>query len=254
MKKTLLWGGGILLALVAAVVICVGLFLDKAIKKAVETVGPQLTKVTITLDDVSLSMLSGSGRIRGLVVGNPEGYKAPHAISVGTASLALKPSSLLSDKIVVRSISVQAPEITFEGGVGGNNLKQIQANVDAATGGRGKSAPTPTPAPEKTGPSKKLQVDDFVITGGKIHIILTGMTGNAVTVPLPDIHLSQLGTGPEGITTGELTRRVIDALLAKSAEAVGPAMTDLGKRALDSAKEAGVEKATKGVENLFKKK
>jgi uncharacterized protein involved in outer membrane biogenesis len=254
MKKILLWGGVLLLVLVAAAAICVGLFLDKAIKKSVETVGPQLTKVSITLDDVSLSILSGSGRIRGLVVGNPEGYKAPQAISVGTASLAVKPSSLFSDKIVVRSINVQAPEITFEGGVGGNNLKQIQANVDAATRGRGKSAPAPTPAPEKTGPSKKLQVDDFVITGGKIHILLTGMTGNAITVPLPDIHLSQLGTGPEGITPGELTRKVLDALLAKSVEAVGPAMTDLSKRALDSAKEAGVEKATKSVENLFKKK
>lgn len=252
MKKILLWGGVILLVLVVAVVIFIGLFLDKAVKKGIETVGPELTKVSLTLADVKLSLLSGSGEIRGLVIGNPPGYKTPQAISVGSASLAVKPSSLLSDKIVVRSINVQAPEITFEGGLGGNNLQQIQANVDAATGG-GKSSPGTQPAPDKPAASKKLQVDDFVITGGKVHVSLSGLGGNAVTVPLPDIHLSQLGTGPDGITAAELTREVFNALLAKTAEAAGPALNQLGKGAMDTGK-AGVQDATKRVTDLLKKK
>src|SRR5512137_1595591 len=107
MKKIIV---GTLISLVVVLVLAilaVGLFLDKAIKSAVETFGPKLTKVDITLQSVNLSLLSGSGAIKGLVVGNPQGFKTPSAITVGTASLTLKPSSLLSEKIVIKSINVQ---------------------------------------------------------------------------------------------------------------------------------------------------
>ena len=65
MKKLLI---GLLIALVVVVVIAVvaiGLFLDGAIKKGVETIGPQVTKVDVKLEGVSLSLLSGSGKIKG---------------------------------------------------------------------------------------------------------------------------------------------------------------------------------------------
>ena len=82
----------LLIALVVVVILAVlgvGLFLDKAIKAGVETIGPKVTKVDIKLDSVSLSLLSGGGTIKGLVVGNPTGFKTPSAINVGEASLAL---------------------------------------------------------------------------------------------------------------------------------------------------------------------
>jgi uncharacterized protein involved in outer membrane biogenesis len=237
MKKILIWGGVAVVALLVVATILLALFLDAGIKKGIETFGPQLTKVSVQLDAVKLSVLSGRGHLKGLVVGNPEGYKTPFAIRVGDASLALQPGSLFSDKIVIRSVNVQAPEIAFEGGLGGNNLKQIQANVDAAVGG-GQSAPATTSPPPPAGPGKKLQVDDFVISGGKVHVTLTGVAGKTTTVPLPDIHLSQLGTGPEGITAADLTRKVLDAVLAKAVEAAGPALTDLGKSAAENAKKS----------------
>ena len=83
MKKLII---RLLIALVVVVilaVLAVGLFLDGAIKRGVETFGPKLTKVDIKLQSVSLSLLSGAGTIKGLVVGNPEGFKTPSAISVG---------------------------------------------------------------------------------------------------------------------------------------------------------------------------
>jgi hypothetical protein len=69
----------------------VGLSLNGAIKKGVETFGPQIAKVPVKLDGVSLSLFSGSGAIKGLVVGNPEGYKTDHAMSVGMASVSVAP-------------------------------------------------------------------------------------------------------------------------------------------------------------------
>lgn len=258
MKK---WLIRIVLAVVILLVIgvvAVGLFLDSGIKKGVETFGPQLTKVSIKLDSVSISMLSGSGKIKGLEVGNPEGYSAPTAIKLDSASLALEPKSVLSDKIVIKSIVVQAPEITIVGTPTKNNLTKILENVEAATGGKDTNAPATSSGSSK--PAKKLEVDEFVLTGLKVNYSPPGFSGQVFPLKVPDIRLTNLGTGPEGITPADLTKRVISELLGQ----IGPVATQeigkFGKQVLDTgtgavnkaAGEAG--KTLKGVTDIFKKK
>lgn len=87
-----------LVVVVILAVVGVGMFLGNVIKAGVETIGPRVTKVDVKLDSVSLSLLSGGCTIRGLVLGNPAGFKAPSSINVGEATLALVPKSLRSDK------------------------------------------------------------------------------------------------------------------------------------------------------------
>src|SRR5881409_3710652 len=125
MKKIIVRLLILLLVLLVLAAVAVYLFLDSAVKRAVETMGPNLTKVPVKLDYVNVSLLTGSGKIRGLVVGNPEGYKSPSAIRVGAGSLALKPASLLSDKVVIEAINLQGPEVTFETDLTQNNLSKI---------------------------------------------------------------------------------------------------------------------------------
>ena len=249
----------LLIALVVVVilaVLAVGLFLDNAIKAAVETIGPKVTKVDIKLRSVSLSLLSGGGTIKCLVVGNPAGFKTPFAINVGEASLALTPKSLLSDKIIVKSIRVQGPEITYETNLKNSNLSTIVANMQGATGSGQKE-----PAQPKEGkPAKKLEVDEFTISGGKIHVSVTALGGGTATVPLPDIHLTDLGTGPDGITPEDLTIKVLGAIEQGAAKAAAGAVADIAKGAVYVAKDIGnagtnaVQSVTKGIGNLFKKK
>ncbi len=264
MKKIIIRTLIVLIVVAILAAVAVGLFLDKAIKTGVETFGPKLTKVNIKLASVSVSLLSGSGSIKGLVVGNPEGYKTPSAINVGVASLALKPGSLLSDKVVIMSINVQAPEITFETDLRHNNLSKILANVQEATGGGGTnppSKPQEPSQPKEAKPSKKLQVDDFLISGGKIRVSVTALGGKTATVPLPEIHLQNLGAGPEGITPAELAEQVIKAIENGAAKASEGAIVDLGKGALYIGKEAAntvsnnaVQSVTETIGGLFKKK
>src|ERR1700722_106439 len=108
--KKIFWGILIGAAvLIVIVTIVAAFFLDGIVKKGVETVGPKITKVSINLDAIHIGLLTGSAKINGLVVGNPDGYKAPQAISVGLAEVGVNPFSVLSDKIVVRSIHVESP-------------------------------------------------------------------------------------------------------------------------------------------------
>jgi len=56
MKKLFVRVSIALIVLVILAVIAVALFLDSAVKKGVETVGPMLTKVEVKLDSVNLSL------------------------------------------------------------------------------------------------------------------------------------------------------------------------------------------------------
>src|SRR5438046_1333836 len=111
---------GIVLVLGIIAVVVVALNLDRIVKRSVEPYGPQITKVNVKRDACHVGLLTGSASIKELVVGNPPGYKSPQAISVGEASVAVKPSSILSPKIVVRSVKVESPQVTFEGGLNQN--------------------------------------------------------------------------------------------------------------------------------------
>jgi uncharacterized protein involved in outer membrane biogenesis len=247
MKKTF-WIVVLSVLVLLIVAVCIlALNLDGIVKKSVETYGPQITKVSITLDEVHIGLTTGSAHVKNLVVGNPEGYKSPEAIRVGTIAVGVNPFSILSDKIIIRSIKLDAPEITFEGGLGGNNLSKILDNVNGTAKNGG---PVVTNSVGQAKPSKKFEVDDFIITGAKVHVTLTELGGKELTLPLPEIHLTDLGKDTDGVTATDLTKRVLDALTAATVKAVSNAASDLGKDAAG----IGVDKIKKGLGGFFNKK
>lgn len=246
MKKLIKFGLIGILVLVVIGFIVAATMLNGIVKTGVETVGPKITGVSITLDQVHIGLLTGSASVKGLVVGNPEGYKAPDAISVGLAEVGVNPFSLLTDKIIVRSVRVVAPEVTFEGNplTGNNNLRKILDNVTAATKSAGVPGTNQT-AQATAKPGKKLEVDDFLISDAKVHF-------NGLTLPLPPVHLTDLGKGPDGITAADLTKRVLSELTTATIKAVGNSAASLGKNAEKGVSE-GADKIKKGIGNLFGK-
>jgi uncharacterized protein involved in outer membrane biogenesis len=151
---------------------------------------------------------------------------------------------LLADKIVIKHIRVEAPEITIEGSPKNNNLTKILENVEAATGGGS------TNEAAASGSAKKLQVDEFLLTGAKVNYIVAGQT---IPISVPDIKMTGLGTGPEGITAGDLTSRVLSQLTGDLVPLLAGQAGEIGKQAVGTATGAA-DKATKGITDLFKKK
>jgi len=246
MKKIIKIAALALVGLLIAFVLAVTLFLDHIIKKGVETVGPKVTQVSVKLDSVSLSVLSGAGSIKGLEVGNPEGYQSPTSIKLGSASLAIVPGSLTRDKIVIKYIRVEAPEITIEGTPKNNNLTKILENVQ----GSGGSTTTTTNEAPAQGESKKLQVDEFLLTGAKVNYTVAGQT---VILEVPEIKLTGLGAGPDGITGQELTELALSRLMDELVPLLIDQSGKLGKKAVEDAASGAVDKAAKGITDMFKK-
>lgn len=237
--KKILFGlaiGLVILGVVAVVVLST--MLGSIIKAGVEKGGPSITQTTLRLDSARVGLFSGSGAMHGFTLGNPQGYKSDFAIKVGTASVSLEPKSLFTDKIHLKQVLVLEPEITFEGGLGSkNNLSKIMENVQAATGAQGK----PAPGKEKPAAGKKIQVDEFVLRGAKVHLNLSvGPLGSAkTTVPLPDLQLKDLGKDGDGLTGAELTEKVLKEVIASVLQVAQKAVADaskVGGQGLDAVK------------------
>ena len=104
-----------LIVLVIALFFIFSFMLDKIIHTGVETFGPKLTQTEIRLNEVDVSPLNGSGSLKGLFIGNPEGYKSDKAFYLGEIEIDIAPLSLFSERILIEKIYIKEPKIVFEG-------------------------------------------------------------------------------------------------------------------------------------------
>jgi len=250
MKKLIIRIVAVVVILLVLAIVVVFFSLNSIVKKGVETAGPKVTKVDVRLGSAKLSPLSGNGQLSDLFVGNPEGYKTPSAIKVGDVKVGVELGSVLGDTLVVNEVNIQAPEITFEGSLSGNNLSKILANVEAAS----PSDTTEKPATKKS--EKKFYVKDLLVKGGKINVSITTPLGSqSGTLPLPELHLQNIGSRENGVTAAELAKQIIKPLLASVSKTVAERAADLGKGVQDFTKGASgsVDKAAQELKGLFKK-
>lgn len=255
MKKIILIIFLVVVVLLVAGVLIVGTHLGAIVKAGLETAGPKITQTTLKVDSVNLSLLGGSAGVNGLVLGNPEGFTTPQAISIGKAAVSLTPASILSDKIIIHSVEIRDAEITFEGSLlGANNLSKLMDNVNAATAsaaGTNAPAATTSSAGEKK-PGKKLEVDDLLIAGAKVHASVSGIPGmktQELDVTIPDIHFTDLGKGTNVITAAELTQKILGEIKADTGKALATAVTGLGKNISAAAKNAVQDAASGALTN-----
>jgi uncharacterized protein involved in outer membrane biogenesis len=242
-----------------AVILVVGVLvlyssLGAIITKAVNSVGPEIIQAKVNLDETVIDATSGKGALHGLLIGNPKGFETESAFKMDKIEIALDTGSLTSDTIVINKIDIQAPEVTYELGGGGSNIDAIQKNVDAFVKKYAGASETKEKSEAKKG-GTKMVIDHVYVKGGKVNIRATLLGGKSMTVPLPDIHLKDIGKKEKGATPGEVVQSIIGALNKAIVKAVAP--LDLGKvgdvagKAVEGTKDA-VEGAAKGVTDSVK--
>ncbi len=256
MKKIIVRIGIGVAVLVVLALVVVFFSLNSIVKKGVETVGPMIVKVDVTLGSAAISPFSVSGIITKLFVCNPEGYKTNSSIEVGEIKAGVGVGSLTSDKIVVNYVSVKEAVITMEGSLTDNNLTKFLDNVNGAR----TATPMPmgeAPQPGTSKSSKKFIVKDLLIEGAKVNLNLNiPLMGNeSMTVPVPTIHLQNIGVAEGGVTAEQLVQQVMKPMMASVLTAAKDAVANMAGKAGNLGKE-GVKSlggAAKGVTDLFKK-
>lgn len=227
-------------ALALVVVVAAAFFwlrgnLDSLVKDAIEKYGSEMAGVPVRVASVEIKPGNGIGVIRGLSVGNPAGFKTPHALKVGEVQLEIDVNTLVGEVVTIRRIVVVAPDVIYEKGETATNFDAIQKHVAEHSG----------PSKSSEG-GKKLIVDLFAVRDAKAQASAAFMDGKTVAVSLPDITLHDIGRAKGGITPGELGQEITKAMKQRLAASISfdQLLKSAGK---------GLDKATEAVKGLFGK-
>lgn len=253
-KKVLLVTGAVILVLLVLLMLSLGAI----IKTAVTTAGPKLAGVPIQLQKVTVNPFGGLVHIKGLIIGNPQGFNTPSAMELSEFKVDLAMGSLFTDTIVIKQILIDGPQITYEKSLKSSNLSTLQENLapKQASAPKQETAPAAKPAEKKA--AKKVIIEDFQLNGAKVNMTITALGGKKMTLPLPDIKMKDIGKKSDGASPAEVISEVFDSITKAVVEAAssvgdaaGKALKDAGGAATDAAK--GATDAAKGAVNSVKK-
>lgn len=248
MKKLVLAGCAI--ALVVGAVVFFGLSnIGPIIKKAVNTYGPAITQTKVQIGDAGVSLFSGEVKLQDFLLGNPQGFKSPQAMKVGSVYVDLDEKSLTGNPIVIDKIEIVAPEITYEMTARDDNFKALRRNVKkqtrSAQSGGGSQKTGGGGEVGASGGGKKLLIRSLVIKDGRVNLTAAELAGQTVTAELPFIELKDVGGKKEGVTPAQAFNLILAALykqmqspdvtaaLGKGLEEIGVTVKGLSIKGLD---------------------
>jgi hypothetical protein len=244
----------IIRSLITALILFIAAFcylflsLNTLVKKAVETVGPTITKTHVSLASANLSPFSGSGQLSGFVIGNPEGFEGPYALKLGSISVSVDKSTLLKETIVVNSIIIRNPVVALIGTPFGNNLGKLLQNIKSGSSSKSKEESS------SSGTSKKFIVKDVVISGAKVDVAASALDQKIQqTLPIPDITLRNIGSDGSGVSARDLATQIMTPLINAAAR---EGINTLAKQGLKQLQQKGAQELgkelNKALPGLFK--
>jgi len=222
---------GVAVAVGAAIllVLLLLLFLDSLVEKGVRAAGPPLLGVSTKLSGASIRPLAGKVDLRGLFVGNPEGFSSPSFVQIQRIRVGASVPALLKKEVHLQEVLIDGPEFTFEcKGIGRDwNYQRVLDHLEK------KEKKTPGDEPRKTGEEKQpllMKIELLRITNARVNVVVAGKRLPSLTIG--GITLRNLSEDGKAIPP----ERIILAVLR---EIVVPAekMIDLGKLR-ESAEEA----------------
>jgi len=241
MKKLLVF-----LAIAAATLLFVGIalsfFIGSIAKQGVNTLAPKITGSPVTLESARISPWNGIGTLQGLFVGNPQGWQSDRLAYIEKLHLELDPMSLLSDTIVVENVVLEQPEFVYETKLISSNVKELLAQIEKNIGG-----PKPGKPAANEGSGKKFAIKRINLKGAKVTI---GIGPAAVTVPMPDLELVDLGTRENGLNASQLALEVTKQIIPRVIEAASGALMTVGGTTGAAAID-GVKKIGEGIKDIF---
>lgn len=197
--------------------------LDNLVKSAIETYGSEATQTSVQVASVKIVLQDGSGAIRGLNVGNPQGFSTPQAFSLGEIATQINLKSLSKEVPVIEHVTVRAPEVFYElNAEGRNNLDQLKKNLQS-----GAKTSAPTAAGKQDGAEPKLIIRKLVFSDGSIHARVIPLD-KKYELKLPNITMNDLG-GKKGATPSQIASQALGILTER-------ALSEIAKKGIDQYK------------------
>lgn len=218
--KILLGVIALVLAVVAIVMVLLLKNLDGIIKSVVETVGSDVTQVSVTLDSVNAEISKGRIELHGLSIDNPKGFDGDYLFDMTQVAVQVDPKSLAGDVIVINEILVDAAKISAELKGSNTNLQALQKNISQSTASNAGSSASgeKTESSSKSsneGADVRLAIEKFSFVNSNLQLS-TDQWGDR-TVKMPSIVMKNLGDKQTGLTPEQLSQEIV-ARISKAAQ------------------------------------
>ena len=215
--KFLLWTIVGILALVLVLVLTIPLWLGPTVATVATKVTPEFTGTPFVLEGASINPYTGKYGITKLMLGNPEGYPVPTAFSVSSVTVDVEMSSLFSDTIHIREISIVDAYASYVSKDDTNNFEWIMAHVDEKLGPKEETKEKEEKEKDK-GEGKKVVIDKLTISGTRLKLKVLP------EVSIPTITLNDIGKESNGATWEEVGQMLADSF-TKAASSLGDGVT-----------------------------
>lgn len=202
--------------------------MESIVKNLVHKYGSEITGTDVSLGGLDIKLTDGVGIVRDVKIGNPKGYKSKNLFYLKELDVKIDISSLTDDTIIIDSIIINNPEITYEmKNLKQSNVSEILDNINAYTAkGKSKDSETAKAEPaEKADDAggKKVIIKTLTVTDGKVSAILgSGSVKAPISVALPTIEMKNIGQEKQnkGESIPETLSKVIGKILQTASQTV----------------------------------
>ncbi len=201
-KKIVVWTIIIIVVVLVAVVLARNLI----VKKAVEEGGDYALGVETKLGSADLALTGSSLKLKNFQVGNPEGFKAGDFMAIRLGILDVESGSVFSHEVVVDSLVLDGIDFNFEQIDAKGNFAAILDHIKKLDLGSSSES------------DQKFRIKQVSIRNISVAASLTllGKEQYSKTFTVENISLQNIG-GDNGATIGDITARVLKAVISKAA-------------------------------------
>ncbi|MEM9417504.1 MAG: hypothetical protein AAGA25_00435 [Planctomycetota bacterium] len=228
MKKLILRGGLVLIALVIVGVVVLFFSLNGIIKSVVETQGTKATGVATTLDSVNLNPFGGALALNQFDLANPEGFSDAKLFSFGEADVQIKIGSMLGgDEVVVPKFNLDGATVLIElKGLDLNSIKLLEQIQENAKGKKEDTGAEPTDdEPAAEGEAKGFVIKELNITNTKVlgRINVPGVGEQDINLTLADIQKTDV----RGVDLSDVIAFTLETVLINASKSVSDVAPNL---------------------------
>jgi hypothetical protein len=185
--------------------------LDSLAKTLIEKGGTHVLAVDTTLQKADVQLSKSSFAMEGLKIANPTGYNSSHFLTLGAGGVTLDPKTIQSDLIELPTLTLSSIDVNLEKAGGKANYQQILENAK-----RFESSGSSAPPSSGGSDGPKFVIRRIEIRDINAHAQLLPIGGDAtkVDVNVPELVLTDVGSGGKPLTTAELINLLTKSILA----------------------------------------
>ena len=201
---------------------------------------PNYTGTDFRIDGFHLNPYSGTLRINGVKLSNPQGFGDMAAFSLADFSMEVEVGSLFSDTILVKEVLIEDAFASYYSHDGRNNFDVIMANVKKATEPKAEAEASTGKSAAKDEAKKKVIIERLRIAGTKVKLMKSDMLPPFI---VPTVELTDIGKKSSGATFEEAWTQIANGVM-KSFSKAGDGFGALGGVFCDGFK--GISGKTEG--------